>query len=157
MIQLLMGDFENGWRSYRSRWQSIDHDTPMRAYPQPLWNGKKLPQGRLLLWGEQGIGDEIMFAGLVPDALRTGNSIVLDCEPRLRPLFARSFPEVEVISGYEHDDPGESLSPLICRLAACRRFSGRRKGLLPRARRRISRRMLRSGSVSVPAMPMDGC
>lgn len=108
MIQLLMGDFENGWRSYRSRWQSIDHDTPMRAYPQPLWNGKKLSQGRLLLWGEQGIGDEIMFAGLVPDALRTGNSIVLDCEPRLRPLFARSFPEVEVISGYEHDDPGES-------------------------------------------------
>ena len=65
----------------------------MRPYPQPFWTGKKLSKGRLLLWGEQGVGDEIQFAGLIPDALRTGNSIVLDCDPRLKPLFARSFPE----------------------------------------------------------------
>jgi hypothetical protein len=70
----------------------------MRPYPQPLWTGEKLSTGRLLLWGEQGVGDEIQFAGLIPDAIRTGNRIVLDCDPRLKPLFARSFPEVEVVS-----------------------------------------------------------
>jgi len=60
----------------------------------------------LLLWGEQGIGDEIQFAGLIPEAVRTGNRIVLDCEARLRPLFARSFPELEVVSGCCPADAG---------------------------------------------------
>jgi hypothetical protein len=70
----------------------------MRAYLQPLWTGERLPSGRLLLWGEQGVGDEIMFAGLLPDVILTGSRITLDCDPRLQPLFARSFPEIEVIS-----------------------------------------------------------
>jgi tetratricopeptide (TPR) repeat protein len=103
LAQLLSGDFTTGWRNYESRWQSIDHDTPWRAYSQPRWNGEKLAEGRLLLWGEQGIGDEIQFAGLIPDAIRTGNRITLDCDARLQPLFARSFPEVEVVSGFGPD------------------------------------------------------
>ena len=101
LAQLLHGEFEPGWRNYESRWQSPDHETPMRPYPQPLWAGEKLGEGSLLLWGEQGVGDEIQFAGLVPDTLRTGNRIVLDCDPRLKPLFSRSFTGVEVVSGYE--------------------------------------------------------
>jgi tetratricopeptide (TPR) repeat protein len=99
LAQIQNGDFAQGWSSYESRWQSIDHDTPMRAYPQPLWNGQKLPSGRLLLWGEQGVGDEIMFAGLLPDVIRTGSQITLECEARLQPLFVRSFPSIEVICG----------------------------------------------------------
>jgi|CZKF01.1.fsa_nt_gi tetratricopeptide (TPR) repeat protein len=99
LAQLRSGDFANGWRNYETRWQSIDHDTPWRAYPQPQWSGEKLESGRLLVWGEQGIGDEIQFAGLIPDAIRTGNRFVLDCDARLQPLFARSFPEIEVVSG----------------------------------------------------------
>jgi len=34
--------------------------------------------------GEQGIGDEIMFAGLIPEAIRTGNRCILDCNSRLK-------------------------------------------------------------------------
>jgi tetratricopeptide (TPR) repeat protein len=103
LAQIQSGDFTHGWRTYEARWQSIDHDTPMRAYPLPLWSGEKLLCDRLLLWGEQGVGDEIMFAGLVPDVLRSGNPITLDCDPRLRPLFARSFPGIEVVSNPDPD------------------------------------------------------
>ncbi|MBB6145898.1 hypothetical protein HNQ77_003868 [Silvibacterium bohemicum] len=101
MALLLQGNLAAGWRNFEKRWRTADYETPMRSYPLPLWKGERLPSGRLLLWGEQGIGDEIMFAGLVPDVVRTGNHIVLDCDPRLKPLFARSFPEVKVISGYD--------------------------------------------------------
>ncbi len=103
LAQLLQGNFAAAWPNFELRWQvkNQDHDTPMRPYPQPLWRGEKLASGRVLIWGEQGIGDEIMFAGLIPDVLRTGNRCLLDCDPRLKPLFARSFPVVEVISGYE--------------------------------------------------------
>jgi hypothetical protein len=96
---LQSGNFAAGWPNYESRWQSIDHDTPWRAYQQPVWTGERLASGRLLLWGEQGIGDEIQFAGLIPDAVRSGNRIVLDCDKRLKPLFERSFAGVEVVSG----------------------------------------------------------
>lgn len=99
MALLLKGDYEAGWKSFERRWQTRDYDTPMRNYTQPLWTGEPLENGRLLLWGEQGIGDEIMFAGLVPDVLRTGTCVVLDCDARLEPLFARSFPAVEIGSG----------------------------------------------------------
>jgi tetratricopeptide (TPR) repeat protein len=101
LAQLLSGDFASGWHNYERRWQSKDHGTPMRAYPQPLWTGEKLAPGRLLIWGEQGVGDEIMFAGLIPDVTRTGNRCILDCDPRLKPLFARSFPGIDVVSGHD--------------------------------------------------------
>jgi tetratricopeptide (TPR) repeat protein len=110
LAQLLAGNLAAGWRNYESRWQSPDHDTPIRSYPQPLWRGEKLASGNLLLWGEQGIGDEIMFAGLVPDAIATGNRILLDCDPRLKPLFARSFPEIEIVSGTKSDLEIETVS-----------------------------------------------
>jgi tetratricopeptide (TPR) repeat protein len=103
MALLLQGDFAAGWQHFESRWQTQDYDTPLRTYPQPLWRGEPLTSGRLLVWGEQGVGDEIMFAGLVPDLVRAGLRCVLDCDPRLKPLFARSFPDVEVISGYDPD------------------------------------------------------
>lgn len=102
-ILLLKGDFAQGWIGTERRWDTTDFDTPKRAYPWPRWNGEKMPAGRLLIWGEQGIGDEIMFAGLIPDVIRTGASCVLDCDPRLRTLFARSFPEAVTVSGFVPD------------------------------------------------------
>jgi tetratricopeptide (TPR) repeat protein len=113
LAQLRRGDYATGWRGYESRWQSPDHDTPWRAYPQPLWRGEKLESGRLLLWGEQGIGDEIQFAGLIPEAVRTGNRVTLDCDERLKPLFARSFPQVEVVSGCGPAESQKLPAPVI--------------------------------------------
>ena len=84
----------------------------MRAYSQPLWTGEKLSSGSLLIWGEQGIGDQIMFAGLIPDVVGTGNRCILDCDARLKPLFARSFPDIEVVSSRTSaNDPG--LNPEV--------------------------------------------
>ena len=95
---LLKGDFAAGWPGFEARWHTRDYDTPLRNYPQHLWRGEPL-DGPLLIWGEQGIGDEIMFAGLVPELPAAGLHCVLDCAPRLQPLFARSFPGVQVTAG----------------------------------------------------------
>ncbi len=95
-VLLLRGDFAAGWRASERRWDTLDHDTPPRSYPWPRWNGEQTPSGRLLIWREQGIGDQIMFAGLIPDVIHSGVSCVLDCDPRLETLFARSFPKVVI-------------------------------------------------------------
>ncbi len=99
LTQLLQEDFAAGWVEYEWRWKTKKQQ--MRCCSQPLWNGEPLPSGRLLLWGEQGLGDEVMFAGLIPDVLRSGASCVLDCQARLRPLFERSFPSVPLL---QHSD-----------------------------------------------------
>jgi tetratricopeptide (TPR) repeat protein len=99
LAQLLRGDFAVGWQNFERRWQTIDHDTPKRAYRQPAWAGQQLAYGSLLIWGEQGVGDEIMFAGLIPEVARIGNRCILDCHARLKLLFARSFPGIHVVSG----------------------------------------------------------
>jgi tetratricopeptide (TPR) repeat protein len=99
LVQLLQGDFATGWHNFERRWQSTDHDTPRRIYQEPAWAGEKLSSGSLLIWGEQGIGDEIMFAGLIPDVIRTGNHCILDCDARLKALFTRSFTGVNVYPG----------------------------------------------------------
>jgi hypothetical protein len=98
LAQLLRGNYAEGWQNFEWRWQTKDHNTPARNYLQPLWRGAKLSSGPVLIWGEQGIGDEIMFAGLMPDAIRTGNKFILDCAARLQPLFARSFPGIDVVA-----------------------------------------------------------
>ena len=110
---LMKGDFAAGWPGFEARWQTRDYDTPLRSYPHPLWQGDALA-GRLLIWGEQGVGDEIMFAGLVPELTAVGVNCVLDCDPRLKPLFARSFAGVEVVAGYDPvRDAGMSIAAHI--------------------------------------------
>jgi len=107
---LSSGDYATGWSQYECRWQVEENKIQLQTHRQPLWSGESLGEGRLLVWGEQGVGDQVMFAGLIPDLLqeltRTGNHCTLDCDPRLKPLFSRSFPHLEILSG---DAPGPDI------------------------------------------------
>ncbi len=96
---LKSGVFKTGALAYEARWQA-EWKGKERPFDAPRWTGKPLPENApLLLWGEQGIGDEIMFAGLVPAAVQLAAApILLECAPRLVPLFARSFPAVTVVA-----------------------------------------------------------
>jgi hypothetical protein len=67
-----------------------------RAYPQTRWNGGRV-HGALLAWGEQGLGDEILYSSMMPDLLARTDQVVLEVEPRLVALMQRSFPTVTVI------------------------------------------------------------
>jgi hypothetical protein len=61
-----------------------------------MWNGAPIPGGTLLITAEQGVGDEIMFASLVGEAASRAGDCVVECDPRLVPLFARSMPRIRV-------------------------------------------------------------
>lgn len=91
---LLRGDFEQGWRAYH--WRVRAGTSRFPRLPWPLWDGKAPRNRRILVYGEQGIGDEIMFASCLPDLAAAGARPLLVCEPRLAPLFARSLSAVEV-------------------------------------------------------------
>lgn len=96
-----------GWDDYLARWAESDAETPEHVMDAPLWDGQTMAGGSLRLWGQFGVGDELLFAGLVAEAAeRAGVSTRLDCDPRLVPLFRRSFPNVEVLSKEDTDTVG---------------------------------------------------
>ncbi|MGC2063422.1 MAG: tetratricopeptide repeat protein, partial [Thermodesulfovibrionales bacterium] len=89
------GDFSRGWRKYE--WRTLKSDSDLRSFPYPRWDGSSLKGKTLFIYSEQGIGDQIMFASLFPDIVREPAYCVVDCDRRLVPLFARSFPGLIVI------------------------------------------------------------
>lgn len=81
----------------------------------PWWDGT---QGKnVLVYGEQGLGDEIMFASMLPDLLKT-NTVILECHKRLASLFKRSFPTVHVYGTREDKEVDWAYNhPIDYRLA----------------------------------------
>jgi len=102
--RLAEGDYGAGWREYEWRWKSSEHEAP-RIFPQPLWDGSPLAGKTILVWGEQGIGDEIMFASMLDELIITAGSVLFESEHRMVPLFQRSFPTASV---YDRTDPPAS-------------------------------------------------
>jgi len=96
-ILLMTGRLADGWREYDWRWKATDFPFGYRRFPLPEWSGDPAGAETVLLWAEQGIGDEIMFAGLLPDAPLPARCIMVECAPRLVPLFTRSFPDLRVV------------------------------------------------------------
>lgn len=70
----------------------------MAADSVPIWDGKPYPGKTLLVWGEQGLGDQILFSSILRDLSKLRMNVALVCERRLLPLFSRSFPWLIVVA-----------------------------------------------------------
>ena len=97
-VLLLAGRLDEGWKEFQWRWRCRDFPSATRPFPQPPWTGEPVDGKTVLVWGEQGIGDEVHFAAMVPDLIDAGARVVLECEHRLVPLFGRSFPEATCVA-----------------------------------------------------------
>ncbi len=87
---LMRGQFEAGWKSYEWRFRCEGASPHWRAFPYPEWQGET-EKGTILVWGEQGLGDAILYASMVPDLLAQGHTVIMESKRRLIPLFERSF------------------------------------------------------------------
>jgi len=117
LARLLKGDFAAAWPDYELRLK--DTRRPRRAFPYPIWQGESLAGRRILLIAEQGVGDEIMFASCVPDLVRAGAHCIIDCAPKLAPLFVRSFPGQQVRGGLQTEADvswTRAFEPIDCQL-----------------------------------------
>lgn len=99
---LAQGKWREGWQEwgkslgckYRKEWAYGD---------ETRWDGS--PDKRVVIYGEQGLGDEIFYANCVPDAVNISQKVWIDCDPRLEGLFKRSFPRAEVHGTRRDDHP----------------------------------------------------
>lgn len=86
LAYLMKRDFKQGWKEYY-RTHGCKH-RERQDFGLPEWNGYQ--EGRILVYGEQGVGDEILFASCLPDLIKT-NEVTLVCDSRLESIFRRSF------------------------------------------------------------------
>ncbi len=102
-IWLRLGQYEQGWEAFHDRWKDLSFtsgygrkDLDARAIH---WNGEALPKRHsILLHGEQGLGDHVMFARYVPMLAERYNVVGLETRPILKRWMEASFPDVRILS-----------------------------------------------------------
>jgi Flp pilus assembly protein TadD len=95
------GRLKQGWEFYERGFSSLIPGSftrgPDRKFQVPRWEGSSLsPHQTLMVWREQGIGDEIRFASLLPQLSHLGMRVILECDTRMVDVFQRSFPRFDV-------------------------------------------------------------
>lgn len=106
MTLLLDQQFAEGWDEYEHRWKtpSFGNQPAGIIAMATSWQGQSLAGKSILVYGEQGIGDEVMFHSCMPDLITKAGQVLISCEPRLVPILRRSFPEAIV---FEADRMGK--------------------------------------------------
>lgn len=107
ILLLKKGRLDPGWRLYEhglqvpaegpQKWQR-SLKKPFRPSEVPFWRGENLKSKRVLLLGEQGIGDTMMFATLIPSLVKEGAEVFLLPGDRLIDTYRRSLPEITTLS-----------------------------------------------------------
>jgi len=103
--RLGLGDLAAGWPDYEHRWRAPtylrtaagDFVPRVKDRLDPDLSVADLAGRDVLVVGEQGVGDILMFASILPDLARTARSVRLACEPRLQGLFRQSFLAVRIL------------------------------------------------------------
>ncbi len=96
LTELASGRLHDGWRHYDSRWARLGRPRD-RGLPWNEWRGEPVQGTRILVWPEQGLGDEMLFATCVPDLVALGAEVTLALDPRLVDLYSRAWPDVVVV------------------------------------------------------------
>lgn len=125
VCRLLNGDFASGWAAFESRWAvraaaiaRTSHERLLTPdnFGAPLWDGQPF-DGTLLVWPEQGIGDQLLLASVIDELRARVPKLVFAIDARLHALYARSFPGLRIITleaarragGYDRQIPVVSL------------------------------------------------
>jgi tetratricopeptide (TPR) repeat protein len=111
---LAVGDFDPGWMEYEWRNLTEAGKATMPAMTSAHWNGMKIPNGRLLLVGDQGYGDTIQFARYIPMAAERCQEVIVGCSAEMGPLLS-NIPGVTQYCHRWTDVPGHAAH---CRLSS---------------------------------------
>ncbi len=97
LLHLTMGEFASGWTDHEARRQLAVHSVKVPV-GIPAWDGSRARGKTLLLWGEQGLGDQIQGVRFAQHLAALGARVVVRCAPPLCALFAAA-PGVSEVFG----------------------------------------------------------
>ncbi|WOE75039.1 hypothetical protein [Alterisphingorhabdus coralli] len=102
LFKLGQEEFATGFAHYHHRFaEEADNRVFCHDYGLPRWAGEWEEGAALLIHGEQGLGDEMMFASILPEVIEQagqhGMTIILLVKPPLVRLFRYSFPDIMIL------------------------------------------------------------
>lgn len=96
LLLLQMGKFDEGWENLGVRWESSRFDSARLHTTKPEWKiGDKYKH--LLVWSEQGIGDQIIYSSLLRELKTHGDKLTVMADARLIPLLERGMPDIDFV------------------------------------------------------------
>ena len=107
LVYLSQKNFQKGWELYRWRFVRPKEPQAMLHTSLEMWDSENIGHRRVLIWAEQGVGDQVLFATMLNDAKRKIPELTVLLDPRLIPLFERSFPNIHFLpinSPLKNDD-----------------------------------------------------
>jgi tetratricopeptide (TPR) repeat protein len=96
LLQLAQHNFRVGFENYIWRWQVKSFVSQPLVTTLPRCTPELL-EGRILLWAEQGLGDEVFYAGLFQNAIDNSLKLTVSADRRLHTIFKRSFPSLNIV------------------------------------------------------------
>ena len=110
LMRLGLGNFKNGWQQFEARRRCPQ--LVRRQYSLPMWNGREIAGGQLLIHAEHDWADTLQFIRFVAIAIQRGGVVTLDIPERLMPLLAQSgYPNL--ISSPEPPPECQGQTPLL--------------------------------------------
>lgn len=97
ILYLKQGQYRSGWEGWEWRWLIASLNSVKYPSTKPFWEGQKTEQ-RILVWSEQGIGDQILYGSLLNEVSLLSPKIIVSLEPRLLSIYRRSFPNIEFVN-----------------------------------------------------------
>jgi Tetratricopeptide repeat/Glycosyltransferase family 9 (heptosyltransferase) len=89
MILIDQGNFAEGWQAYEQRWKLPAFvNARQRFAHKPQWKGEPIDGRRILLYGEQGLGDMIQFSRFIPEVSAHGAEVFLEVPRTLTGLLS---------------------------------------------------------------------
>jgi hypothetical protein len=158
-VLLMRGNYAEGWRENEWRWDCPEFPSTWREFPYPWWDGGSLSGKRVLIWSEQGIGDEIMFASVIPNAIAEAQHVILECNARLVPLCRRSFPTATVVARRDPPDPAIAAARPDTQMALaslCVRFRSSKQAFAANPGRYVLADPERSSALRARYQALDG-
>lgn len=95
ILELSCNNFREGWINYEHRWGTEKKFSIRMTYNKPVWN-KNLGYNRILIWGEQGIGEQLLFSSVLADLKLKFKKIIVCVNDKLVSLFKENFKDFEI-------------------------------------------------------------
>ncbi len=112
VLLLTQSMFAQGWPAYAARLRTWAYASWQHLVQAPYWSGEDLSDKHLLVWIDQGLGEQVLTAGFFPELVARAGQVTIACDPRLVPLFQRSFAGMAVMSLNDLKDDEEARAAI---------------------------------------------
>ena len=97
IFYLSINDFSTGWQNYKIRWSTQKFINKDLKSTKPILDRLPLREERILIWAEQGIGDQVLYLSLLNDFSKLNSNLIISVDKRLIKICERSFEKLNFI------------------------------------------------------------